>query len=237
MASAIDRLEIRIAAARLEPRLQANACERSVFVSSSKAASHHSFTRLNKPLSASGARRIARAADNLDDCARPPRAAPARPPARAADDDGTPGTWDQLSAKLEELSAQLSAAARSGDGPDDSVVVALAAALQRHAALSREVLERERDARYAEVARLNIELARAREQLARQSEAEAARVARAVDAERVRCHAEAAAQLSDALFAAEVRANDELEQLTARHAREADGLRRQLARLGERLGQ
>ena len=233
--SALSRLETRIAAVRLEPKLQANASERSVFVSSSKAASHHSFTRLNQPRSASGARRIARASDNLDG-AGPPRAAPARPPPRAVHDD-TPGTWDQLSGKLDELSSQLSAAAQSGDGPADSVILSLTAALQRHAALSREVLERERDARLAEVARLNSELTRAQEQLARQSESEAARIARAVDAERVRCHAAAAAQLSDALFAAEVRANDELEQLTAQHAREAEGLRRQLARLGERLGQ
>ena len=237
MASACQQLEKRIAAVRLEPRLQANACERTVFVSSSKATSHHSFTTgRDRPLSASGARRIARASKDLDG-ARPRAAPPARLPAPALQDDRA-DTWDQLSGKLEELSSQLSAAARSGGGPpDDSVILSLAAALQRHAALSREALERERDARFSEVARLKIELTRTQEQVARQNESEAARIARAVEAERVRCRAEAAAQLSDALFSAEVRANDELEQLTARHAREAEGLRRQLARLGERLGQ
>ncbi|KAG8462994.1 hypothetical protein KFE25_001767 [Diacronema lutheri] len=219
--TALERLEARVAAAKLDARYQATAGERPVFIASSSA-THHSM----EPVSVPASRRrllLERPPER-----RQPDAAPRAPAARGATPSRSLLTATrELAHKLDSVSAQLAAASPFA-GLDDRILRDLSRALHRHAALSRESFERA--ARGAADAERDVELARARDALAAHQASAARRVSEAVEAERHRCREEAAVQLAAALAAADARATDEIDSLSARHARELDSLHARLKR-------
>lgn len=233
--TAVEQLERRAAAVRLDPRFQANQGERKVFLAKSARHSHHSMEPV-KP--AAGGRQLLEQATRRV-AMQETRTHEPLPTRAAAGHSLLTATLD-LSQKLDILSAQLAAASSDVQHDEDTGVDALpnrhmlselSRSLARHAALSREALEREREARARELEQRNVELAAARDELSKQQESEAERISAAIEAERRKWQAEAAAQLADALCAADARATDEIEQLTARHARELDALHARLRRL------
>jgi hypothetical protein len=213
----MERFEARLAAARLDPMFQATAGERKLFLTASSG-THHAMEPSRKQ-SSWGTNILARSTSSQ----RPSSGAQSVEPAA----EETAPSEGAIALKLDELSSLLGAIG-SGQGVDDQVILKLTRVLREHANLSRGSLERERNAHQREVvqnAMLRGEMQRLQDELARQRASESDRIQAAVEAERQRCHAQSAEQLAGALFSAEVRANDEIEQLKAQQKRQIEALK------------
>ncbi|KAJ1639523.1 hypothetical protein T492DRAFT_935702, partial [Pavlovales sp. CCMP2436] len=217
--TSLEQLDARVAAAKLDPRFQHSAAGGgSVFLASGRADSRHAKEAVGP--SPAGRLSLGRygSRDGRGEAAREPR----KQPTLTGEMDLVAAS-KALASKLDALSLQLAATAEGA--LDDDVIAELASALQTHAGLSREALEREQEARIRERVGLEIDLKWGQAELEKHRKTEAVRTAAAVEAERKRCHAEAAVNLADSLFAAEIRWEDESVQLQARHAREISALK------------
>mmetsp|Transcript_4550 Transcript_4550/g.11727 ORF Transcript_4550/g.11727 Transcript_4550/m.11727 type:complete len:281 (+) Transcript_4550:49-891(+) len=259
--AARQRLEAKMAAAQLPPRLQTSAADRNVFVTTQHIATAHHLRDMQPSRARAAAEGKARAALRRAASSRegsPRRSTGARaegahasgrrrghssslsPP--TAREDALVAAAKDSSRALQRLAGELELTlSRAGDmeligeSADGEVAEVgslseLVRTLKLHALRTREALERERDRRHSDVARLNAQLSIERDEHTRLRHELDARVEAAVQAERARAQEGVAAQIKRAVEAADGRAAEEIAHLHEQHARVQDGLRRQLAR-------
>lgn len=141
---------------------------------------------------------------------------------------------------LEHLAGQLAHTLSSGDvallgeateeSQEADSLSELVRTLRLHAVRTREALERERDRRHRDVARLTAQLSVAQDEHARLRDELDSRVEAAVAEERERAQQGVASNIERAVQAADARAAQEIERLQDQHLRVVEGLRRRLAR-------